>query len=404
MELLIGVFVVTYWVCAVPRAVVDVVATWRASKAGAFDFISRERDRRDARRQARRERWDTAWRALRARRNREAGGTGHYRPGLRAYLRDVYDGFWMRQLERRRARRAHTMPSRPVASPLVERMYQQWDGFQVRLDDAVAAKVQQLRHRRNTQQHPQQHPRQSTTTTSFSPSRWGDDNSDTPRSIDEPESPSPAPGAKICPECGQPMLGPTRGGDSPWLIIQCRTCGYVLVYHNQFRKRQVNPDSGSTEKQKQNNTDEKAQPSAATTTEPTSTTTEPSQEGDKPMVTTAATGDVVDVETCAAEVDNLIRDFQTVAQKLEEAAEVARTLQGALDSIQGWMSAKNFSTQTLGGVGTAIDALDPHGFVTLIGKAEDAVGALQNVKRDLAVLQELSDALGGVAGSALNGR
>src|SRR5690606_35675287 len=102
---------------------------WRASKAGAFDFISRERDRRDARRQARREQWDTAWRALRARRNREAGGTGHYRPGLRAYLRDVYDGFWMRQLERRRARRAHTMPSRPVASPLVERMYQQWDGF-----------------------------------------------------------------------------------------------------------------------------------------------------------------------------------------------------------------------------------------------------------------------------------
>src|SRR5690606_14941508 len=105
-----------------------------------------------------------------------------------------------------------------------------------------------------------------------------------------------------------------------------------------------------------------------------------------------------------AEVDNLIRDFQKVAQKLEEAAEVARTLQGALDSIQGWMSAKNFSTQTLGGVGTAIDALDPHGFVKLISKAEDTVGALQNVKRDLAVLQEPSDALGGVAGSALNGR
>src|SRR5690606_31758364 len=219
---------------------------WRASKAGAFDFMCRERDRRDARRQARRERWDTAWRALRARRHRVAGGTGHYRPGPRAYLRDVYDGFWIRQLARRRARRAHTMPSRPVASPLVERMDQQWDGFQDRLDNAVAAKEQQLRLRCNTHRHPLQ----LTTTTSLSLPRWWDDNSDTPRSIDEPEGPSPAPGAKICPECGQPMLGPTRGGDSPWLITQCRTCGYVLVYHNQFRKPRLNPDSGSTEKQK----------------------------------------------------------------------------------------------------------------------------------------------------------
>src|SRR5690606_41931011 len=119
------------------------------------------------------------------------------------------------------------------------------DVIQVRVVDAVAAKMQHLRHRSNTQRRPRQ-----STSTSFSPSRWGHDNSDTPRSIDEPEGPSPAPGAKTCPECGQPMLGPTRGGDSPWLITQCGTCGYVLVYHNQFRKpRQVNPDSGSTEKQ-----------------------------------------------------------------------------------------------------------------------------------------------------------
>lgn len=74
----------------------------KAAEAGAWDFLDRDAQRREARRQARRE----AWAGVRQRRSRQAGGDGTYQPGAMAYLGDVYRGWWADQAKKREAKRA----------------------------------------------------------------------------------------------------------------------------------------------------------------------------------------------------------------------------------------------------------------------------------------------------------
>lgn len=121
IETLIGLMVVAYWVKTVPAAIADVITTMRASKAGEWSFIDKERDRKAARAEARRK----AWEELRRSRHRRSGGDGTYRPGAMAYLADLYYGFWEDMLEKR-----HAVPgSRPAS----------------RFDEAVERKVQRQR-------------------------------------------------------------------------------------------------------------------------------------------------------------------------------------------------------------------------------------------------------------------
>jgi hypothetical protein len=106
MELILGLVFFTSWLVVAPKVIADAVATMRASKAGAWDTIDKQRDRKDKRSASRREAMSKAWATTRAARNKRAGGTGKYRPGASAYLGDLYHGFWEDKLEKRQVNRA----------------------------------------------------------------------------------------------------------------------------------------------------------------------------------------------------------------------------------------------------------------------------------------------------------
>jgi hypothetical protein len=131
IELILGAMVVSLWAMTIPGVVADAVTTLRAAKAGEWGLIDKQRDRKDARAKARREALSKAWQDTRARRNRQAGGDGTYRPGMGAYLSDVYHGLWEDQLEKRQAKRA----ARPPVGPDGKR-------HASRVDAAVERKVQ----------------------------------------------------------------------------------------------------------------------------------------------------------------------------------------------------------------------------------------------------------------------
>ncbi|MFD6565420.1 hypothetical protein [Micromonospora profundi] len=131
MELLLGAMIVALWVKTIPGVIADAVTTLRASKAGEWSLIDKQRDRKAAKSKSRREAMSRAWQGVRSARNRKAGGSGQYRPGMAAYLGDVYHGVWEDQLEKRQVKRANRPPvgpdgRRPAPS---------------KLDRAVASKV-----------------------------------------------------------------------------------------------------------------------------------------------------------------------------------------------------------------------------------------------------------------------
>ena len=137
LDLILGALVVALWVKAIPAAVADAVTMMRASKAGEWGLISDNWKRRDARKEARRK----AWQDVRANRSRKAGGDGTYRPGVGAYMSDVYHGLWEDQLEKRAAVRA----ARPPIGPDGRRPGQ--TSFADRLDERITTKVQGQRDR-----------------------------------------------------------------------------------------------------------------------------------------------------------------------------------------------------------------------------------------------------------------
>jgi hypothetical protein len=132
VSFLLGLLVLTGCFSVGVRVTSDALATARAAKAGQWDLIDRDRQRRASRG----ERWAAAWDAVRARRHRQAGGTGEYRPGFGAYAADVYHGFWEDQLAKRQANRA----ARPGYEPDPNR--RRWHE---RIDEAVIVKVNRLR-------------------------------------------------------------------------------------------------------------------------------------------------------------------------------------------------------------------------------------------------------------------
>jgi hypothetical protein len=132
VSFLLGLLVLTGCFSVGVRVTSDAIATARAAKAGQWDLIDRDRQRRASRG----ERWAAAWDAVRRRRHRQAGGSGDYRPGFGAYASDVYHGFWEDQLARRQAKRA----ARPEFVPDPDRR-----PWHERFDAAVLAKVERLR-------------------------------------------------------------------------------------------------------------------------------------------------------------------------------------------------------------------------------------------------------------------
>lgn len=144
-ELLLGAMVLAACFKVGVRATVDAITTTRAAKAGQWDLIDRDRQRR-AEQVPWAERWAKAWAERRKARHEQAGGDGEFRPGAREYLRDLYHGFWEDKLDHRQKRRE----GRP------EWQYDP-DGkpWHARFDDAFNAKVDRLRGRWGQRAEPQ---------------------------------------------------------------------------------------------------------------------------------------------------------------------------------------------------------------------------------------------------------
>ncbi|MEU7170283.1 hypothetical protein ABZ949_02180 [Micromonospora tulbaghiae] len=140
MEMILGAMILALWVKTGAAVLADTVTTLRASKAGEWGLIDRQRDRKAAASKSRREAMGKAWQATRARRSKKAGGDGTYRPGMAAYLGDVYHGVWEDALEARKAKRTN----RPPVGPDGKRP------MSARVDAAVERRVQERRGARET--------------------------------------------------------------------------------------------------------------------------------------------------------------------------------------------------------------------------------------------------------------
>jgi hypothetical protein len=135
LELLLGAAIMSLWAMTIPGVVADAITTMRAAAAGEWDTVNKQRDRKAAKSQSRRELASKAWAAARTARNKKAGGTGQYRPGVGAYLSDVYHGLCEDGLEKRHVKRANRPPIGPYGKrPIADR-----------LDDAFQAKVEKQR-------------------------------------------------------------------------------------------------------------------------------------------------------------------------------------------------------------------------------------------------------------------
>lgn len=200
IDILIALGVVAFMAMTVPRAVADVVANARASKAGQWDFLDRDRDRRVARGQ----RWAQAWHGLRQRRHREAGGDGDYRPGAREYFRDLYGGFWQRRIEVAQARRAGRPPY--VYDPDAPRWHE-------RFNAAVRDKANRVRGSRGFR-------------LLVDPVGEGSSNSSDDEWLNDPwEPPMPV---FICGRCGKGRVRPLSDGNE-----FCGNCGWKKPPHCQ---------------------------------------------------------------------------------------------------------------------------------------------------------------------------
>lgn len=178
IELVIGAMVVSGVLMTVPRAVADAIATHRAAKAGQWDVIDRQRERRA-------DLYREAFARTRRDRHKRIGGDGNYRPGARDYFADLYHDWWADRLEKRRAKRA----ARPA--------YQyNPDGSskRARLTDAMRNKVDRLRESRGFQAliDPAGGPRRD-------PIRPEPDRSDAPAPHTTP-APQPAPNTTPAPQ------------------------------------------------------------------------------------------------------------------------------------------------------------------------------------------------------------
>ncbi|MFI2663307.1 hypothetical protein [Micromonospora carbonacea] len=465
IEMILGAMVVALWVKAVPAAVADAIATLRASKAGEWGLIDKERDRKAARSKARRD----AIASIRSKRHKQAGGDGkEYRPGALAYLSDVYHGLWEDELEKRRAKRA----ARPPVGP---------DGKRPpvsRVDQAVEAKVRQQRAKTGYLGR-------------------------AARALIDPVGESPqhadVPTTQICPVCLHVMTvgeecetcafnrqldqttrqtlaehdqrrAATTAEDGP--RIACPTCGDNLIqgrdgwYHRSdslckdvrpgggpdYPSREVTApldggrQPGSTrEASRDHDLDDDDDISltgdkviaglagpgglfegvaecggcgfqfeqvgdelrCACSTQPTIKTpahihnTGTTDNGGTDMNT--ATGDVHDVESCKTELTALGDDLTRVDTALDVIDEAIRSAKAASEAIEAWLRDKN-ADACVPGMSAALDALSTDRIKELMDAVAAARRGVADTIDNLAPLEEAAELIGGTDGSALNGR
>jgi hypothetical protein len=424
MEILLGLIFATSWVMVAPRVIADAIATNRMSKAGEFDLLDKERERRSDRAQRRAE----AWAKLRAKRNRQAGGDGNYRPGLAAYLGDVYHGYWEDQLEKRQAKRA----ARPdyVYDPDAPRWHE-------KLDAAILAKVEGLRAKTGRIGRLLIDPvGEKPTSPASRPTQDTDD------------VPAPDPDEHIhtavlahCERCPGTVASYRADGDR-W----CNQCGWLSEHlrsekevHNSrppcrrpgcfdgriIGTRQWPGDPTSSDTADQNcdrcgwlsshttgktwdqmsddfRARQPARPVVYLPTQPATTSSiQPTSEGDTTVNT--ATGDVHDVESCKNECTALFDDLTRIDTALDVIDEAIRSGGAATERIEAWLASKN-ADSAVPGMRAAMDALSADRVKELMDAVTAAKKGVQDTLDSLIPLEEANALVGSADGSILNGR
>lgn len=356
LELLIGCFVVSGMLMTVPRAIADVIETVKAANAGQWDVIDRDRDRRAART----ERWGKTWSAMRAKRHRQAGGTGQFKPGARAYLGDVYTGWWSDRIANRQAKRAARGPVTWTAGR---------KPWHERVDDAVFAAGRKVR---DAWQGGHPKPPADHTTTP---------NGETPVSDSETRPGPPLrPGGSagyFPPERPNKSAAPRSGSrkvrtPSSWTPYDDDPIqvGIADAAHAEYQ-RKASPTQGDTMTQ--------------------------------PSTTSGATGDVYNVETAIAECNALDDDLTTINTALDVIDERIDAAGTAAEGIEEFLAQKHVD-EAFGGMRVARDMLSPTHIKALMDAIAVAKQGVRNALAELVRLQELESQLNGADGSVLNGR
>lgn len=422
MELIIGLIFVTSWVMVAPRVIADSIATMRMSKAGEFDLLDKDRERRASRAQRRAD----AWAKLRAKRNRQAGGDGDYRPGFGAYLGDIYHGFWEDQLEKRQAARA----ARPayVHDPDAPTWHE-------RLDQAIIARIQGMRAKTGQLGRLLIEPVGGNDARPATDPVVPDPDADEPTSVVhndqhtycvEPCGPSCVRHVWRCDLCGGTEKGFTTRAEAESHFRQhnCDTdrrprCNQPGCYDGRIigtRQWPGDPTSSLTADQ---NCDRCGWLSSHTTGKTWDQQTEefrnrrpirpvtvinlgdqPTSEGD---TVNTATGDVHDVETCKAQCEALLEDLTRIDTALDIIDVAIRSGGAATEGIEAWLASKN-ADASVPGMRAAMDALNADRVKELMDAVTAAKRGVQDTLDSLIPLEEANALVGTADGSILNGR
>lgn len=415
------------------RAVSDALATGRASKAGAWDFLEHDRDRRDAKAARRRATAGAAWKAVRERRHRQAGGTGQYRPGAKAYVGDVYTGWWADRLANREAKRAHRGPVTwsPGNTP-----------WHVKVDDAVSGAGRKARERWRGRGNDLA----AVQPTTQPP--WAG------RAAEAADPPEPAPSSARSPNRAAP-------------VSRCIWCGHRGSDYNPLRMDLANGDvlcgdchASVCKRCGKNRVVEggDACPSCQTLLVPTSTTsTATATQGETTMSSVSAseqmaagdrfaayvrsqapdstsravsnvhnrntprtsatgsfatsqstgggaTGDAHDVESARNQCDLLEDDLTAINTALDVLDEKIDSAGSASELIEAFLRSKNAADSVVGGMTVVRDMLSPTHVKALMDAVSGAVQGVRATRDGLGTLEEAAELLEGADGSILNGR
>lgn len=341
LELLIGCLVFSGMVMTVPRAIADAVATARASKAGKWDLIDRDRARRA-------DRWSKAWAGVRTARHKQAGGDGDYRPGLGAYFSDVYHGWVEDALEKRRVKRA----ARP---PFVYDL--DTKPWHVRVDDAVFA--------------------------------WGRKAKDAWQARgNRPGDPTPVDVVPL-----DELMTPRGEADDDWVE---RFGPHTTPAPIPTQPAPDPPTGGQPEPEPQIDESD---------TDETNTEGDTMTETTAPTASTAgATGDAHDVESAVNQCNLLEDDLTAIDTSLDVIDEAISRAGSATELVEGFLRSKNVDDTTVGGMSVARDMLSPTHIKALMDAVAAAKEGVRSTRDGLASLEEANEMLQGADGSVLNGR
>jgi hypothetical protein len=380
LELLLGCLVFSGMLMTVPRAIADVIETVKAANAGQWDVINRDRDRRAARTA----RWADAWRKVRQGRHRQAGGDGRYKPGLGAYLDDVYHGWCQDLLDRRRSKRQQRGPA--VYDPNRKPWHEQ-------VDDAVFALWDRARH------------------------KWRNRGN------------APLSNTWSCPGCGEPMSAPRDDA----MAVSDLWCGNCRP--RQFpAEPEPSGDAATTpvpaepapsptppstnEGEPDMSTGEGIRAEGETQAEADARTARaeaqfnavhnPTTGGSTmPQSNTAgtATGDAHDLESASQQCDLLDDDLTAINTALDVIDERIDSAGNATELIEAFLKSKDMPDTAVGGMSVARDMLSPTHIKALIDAIAAAMQGVRTSKEAIDTMHDqATEALQGAAGSVVNNR